>query len=329
MSRRSFRLEAVVGSGAFGEVYRATNLETGEELALKLLHPEWSLNRDVAAALVQEGRVLAALDHPSMLKYRGMAWIQGCLGLFTEFVDGVSLSKFGQVSERSAVDIIQALAHGLADGRRTLGPSHAPLELVHQDIKPANIVITPNAEVKLIDFGLAYTRESGEQIMGGGTPAFLPPEKFRGEAGDASADVYALGVVLFSMLSGERYVRPEDRQARKRFVTDERAYRAWSRCRITGIKDVPAPRLERLLSRMLSWRPEDRPTVGEVAAELAELRPQTRGNSLARACAIRRWHTEPCAGSRVLQEDTTPPSFVANHPEVWSAPDPESQALAS
>jgi eukaryotic-like serine/threonine-protein kinase len=191
-----YKIEALVGVGGMGQVYKARDTLLGRYVAIKTSGKQFSL------LFEREARAISALNHPHICQLHDV----GPNYLVMEFVEGVSLH--GPMATAKVVEyarqILDALEHAHEKG------------IVHRDLKPANIIVT-SAGVKLLDFGLAKLNPSTEQgeiatqaavpsITGGviGTPAYMAPEQWEGKPADARSDIYAFGCVLYEMLTGKR-----------------------------------------------------------------------------------------------------------------------------
>ena len=203
-----FDIVRELGHGGMGVVYLAHATHLGCDVALKALPPEASkdpLNRD---RFTLEARAAAKINHPGVARVFDFDEIEGQLFIVSEFVDGRSLRKElaeGPLPQERAV----ALAIEIADAL------HAAHEagVVHRDLKPDNVMLTRTGSVKVVDFGIAYVANSDDKrltVHGAiGTPAYMAPEQAAGEPGDARTDVYAIGLVLSEMLSGQRPFAPQ------------------------------------------------------------------------------------------------------------------------
>lgn len=200
-------VEGVVGRGGSGVVYRVRQVRLGRLAALKILDPS-IVARDPAFAerLQREGQALARLDHPGVLKVFDFGERNGRHYLLTEFVDGIDLRKLmamGHLAPTEALRMVPSICAALQYAH-----DHG---VVHRDIKPENILVDVDGNVKVADFGLArilgeapaasphLTRES--QVLG--TPRYMAPEQWRGASVDHRADIFAIGVVLYELLTGQ------------------------------------------------------------------------------------------------------------------------------
>jgi eukaryotic-like serine/threonine-protein kinase len=262
-----FEIERLAGAGAMGSVYRARDLVTGGPVAVKVVRRP---SHEAALRFEREARVLARLSHPAIVGYIDHGRTEEDMFLVMEWLEGESLSE--RLSQRGL-----SPAESVAMGRRlasALGFAHAA-GVVHRDVKPSNVFL-PHGRVEaamLVDFGIAHlvARDTDITMTGAmvGTPAFVSPEQARGERSlDARSDVFSLGAVLYKCLTG----RPP-------FVSDD-VYDLLVRV----IRDPIAPPsalrpglpedLDRLVARMLSKAPDDRPKDGAaVVKELDALAP--------------------------------------------------------
>ncbi|MCA9591999.1 MAG: serine/threonine protein kinase [Myxococcales bacterium] len=191
-----------IGRGAMGEVHEALHVDLGRTVALKLLEND---SASVAAAerLRAEARTIARLEHENLVTLHDFGFTSDGRPFYAmELLTGESLDRF--VERERTMPIKHALRVGI-EACRALTVAHAA-GVVHRDIKPGNLFQTKNGTVKLLDFGVAKQNNTIEQEGGGlslvGTLEYMAPEQARGEAGDARSDIYALGAVLYELLTG-------------------------------------------------------------------------------------------------------------------------------
>jgi serine/threonine protein kinase/tetratricopeptide (TPR) repeat protein len=204
-----YEIIASLGRGGMGEVYRARDRQLGREVALKLLREDFSADTRLLNRLGQEARTLASLNHPNIATLFAFSQADGRWFLVMELVEGTDLQerlREGPLETEQAIRVATQIAEGLS-------VAHAR-GVVHRDLKPANVKITTDGRVKILDFGLAKSEalaQDGDQTLPAnltvdgaisGTPAYLAPERIRGETGDARSDIFALGILLYEMLSG-------------------------------------------------------------------------------------------------------------------------------
>ena len=201
-----YTVRTVLGEGGMAVVYRVVHDQLGSEHALKVLKLP---THAIQERLLLEGRVQATLRHPNVVAVTGIVDVEGAPGLVMELVDGPSLASFIQEGDLS-LEQIDALAEGILAG---VASAHAA-GLVHRDLKPANILLAREGAAivpKITDFGLAklVQSEEGENAtrtgISLGTPAYMSPEQIESSRSvDARSDVFALGTLLFELVSGER-----------------------------------------------------------------------------------------------------------------------------
>ncbi|MBM4119129.1 tetratricopeptide repeat protein, partial [bacterium] len=195
-----YAIEALLGSGAMGEVYRVHDTRLDCTRALKLLHYSGTIDAQDRARFLREARVAAGLNHPGICTVHEIDDIDGRAFIVMEYVPGQDLAARIAQGALPWPEVLR-IARELAEA---LQVAHAA-GVVHRDIKPRNIRLTPEGHVKILDFGLAKLAGADELTRSGaaaGTPAYMSPEQARGGAVDARSDLWALGVVLYEMLSG-------------------------------------------------------------------------------------------------------------------------------
>ncbi|MCB9602612.1 MAG: protein kinase [Sandaracinus sp.] len=199
-----YRIRRRLGAGGMGVVYEAEHELLGRRVALKMLHPEHAERAEVRRRFENEARVVAALDHPNVVAAFDVGRTpDGAPFVVYELLAGQELEA--RLVERGALDVDEAieLCRGIAAG---LAAAHAH-GVVHRDLKPANVFVTEAGVPKVLDFGISKLHGGlGTATRTGafmGTPAYMAPEQLcDASAVDARADVYALGVVLYRMLTG-------------------------------------------------------------------------------------------------------------------------------
>jgi eukaryotic-like serine/threonine-protein kinase len=197
-----YRLEGRIASGGMGEVWRAADTVLERPVAVKLLRPEYSGDADTLARFRAEARHAAAVSHPGIAHVYdyGEGGPDGSPFLVMELVDGPALTE---LLARGPLDTVQAL-DVVAQAAAALAAAHAA-GLVHRDIKPGNLLVTPGGTVKITDFGIAYAAGSAPLTRTGaliGTPAYLAPERIAGAPATPASDLYSLGIVEYECLAG-------------------------------------------------------------------------------------------------------------------------------
>jgi TolB-like protein len=197
-----YTVTAELGAGAMGRVYLARDERTGRRVALKFLVPAAAGDGEARARLTREATAAARLSHPNIVTLLAAEEADGELFLVQEYVEGESLAERiarGPLGPAELPRLAQALASALAHAH-----SHGVL---HRDLKPANVLVSADGTWKVTDFGIA--RVEGEGTLTGtgsvvGTLAYLAPERVSGHRGDARADLFALGAVLYEAMCGRR-----------------------------------------------------------------------------------------------------------------------------
>ena len=263
---RRYALESRIATGGMGEVWRASDTVLGRDVAVKLLKAEYADSGASRSRFETEARHAASLHHPgvaAVYDYGESAATDGSgvarPYLVMELVDGQPLSALLEPGQPLDPEAARDL---LAQAADALGAAHAA-GIVHRDVKPANLLVTPGRVVKITDFGIARAAEGMAltetgQVMG--TPQYLSPEQARGSSATPASDVYSLGVVAFECLAG-----------RRPFVAETPVATALAHLREPVPElpdDVPAD-LAGVVRRAMAKAPEDRFTdATELAAAL-------------------------------------------------------------
>ena len=255
-----YRVDALLGSGAMGTVYRVHDLELEETVALKMIKSQ------VDAASLElfrrEVRLARRVTHRNVVRTFDIGEHEGAKFLTLEYVDGMSLRRaLGQ--GRLDVDRGLAIAARVCMGLAAIHDA----SIVHRDLKPDNVLLGHGGEVKVADFGIAFAAGSVGREIGGGTPGYMSPEQVEGRPVDARSDLYALGVLLFELFAGQRPwagpIAPSDLPP------------------LTRAAPVPAA-LADIVARCLQRDPSRRPiSVASVSSELNELASVAGPTSLA------------------------------------------------
>ena len=207
-----YRFDSRLATGGMGEVWRATDLVLGRQVAVKLLKAEYADDPTFRSRFETEARNAAALHHPNVASVFDFGEMSGDEGpadgtarpfLVMELVRGEPLSALLRGGEPmppgTAADLVAQAADGLAAAHE--------LGIVHRDVKPANLLVTPDRTVKITDFGIARAADAVALTQTGqvvGTPQYLSPEQAEGKQSTGASDIYSLGVVLYECLAGRR-----------------------------------------------------------------------------------------------------------------------------
>lgn len=198
-----YELHEELGKGGFGAVYRAVDTSLGREVAIKILHPQLTVDQNFIARFRREARILASLDNRHIVTIYELDEVDGRIFISMRNLSGGSLKAViqqkGALPNQQADAILRQVINGLKDAH-TKG-------LIHRDLKPENILFDAHGEAAITDFGLVRdSRDSSFSIgpSGGilGTPSYIAPEIWKGAPASAVSDIYALGCIFYEMLSG-------------------------------------------------------------------------------------------------------------------------------
>jgi serine/threonine-protein kinase len=260
-----------------GEVYRATDTKLNRDVALKILPEQFASDSQRMGRFQREAEVLASLDHPNIGQIYGIEEAGQTKALVLQLIEGPTLADKiaqGPIPVEEALKIALQMAEGLEAAHEK--------GVIHRDLKPANIKITPEGQVKILDFGLAKALEAEVPVsslsqsptltnaatQAGvilGTAAYMSPEQAKGKPVDKRADVFAFGAVLYEMLTGKRAFEGED-------VSDTLASILAREPDYTRLPANLHPRLPELLDRCLGKDPKRRwQAIGDVRIEIEQV----------------------------------------------------------
>lgn len=259
----NYEIVAAIGAGGMGEVYRARDTRLGRDVAIKVLPETFSKDADRLRRFEQEARTVATLNHPNILAIHDIGEHNGAPFLVSELLEGRSLREElngGALPTRRAVEYGTQIAQGLAAAHDK--------GIVHRDLKPENIFITHDGRAKILDFGLAkLAKLAGAADEGAtlgataqdttpgvvlGTVGYMSPEQVKGEPADARSDIFALGVILYEMLSGQRAFRRDTSAETMTAILKE------DPPELTTLGKPVSPALERIVRRCIEKKPLQR-----------------------------------------------------------------------
>jgi eukaryotic-like serine/threonine-protein kinase len=256
-----YEILAPLGAGGMGEVYRARDTRLGRDVAIKVLPEALARDAERLRRFETEARAVAALNHPNILSIHDIGTHDGAPYLVSECLEGQSLRQElsgGALPLRRAVEYGTEIAQGLAAAHDK--------GIIHRDLKPENIFVTRDGRVKILDFGLAKLAISEAGLEEGatleavptsagvilGTVGYMSPEQVRGDAADARSDIFALGTVLYEMLSGQRAFRRDTSAETMTAILKE------DPPEVSASGKPISPALERIIRRCLEKKPLQR-----------------------------------------------------------------------
>jgi serine/threonine protein kinase/tetratricopeptide (TPR) repeat protein len=261
-----FVVGEALGAGGMGVVYRADDTRLGRAVALKFLLPPYNLDAAAKTRFLREAKAVAALDNPNLCALYEVGtsddgWLFLAMALYEGETLRARLTREGLIPLRDAIDMSRQIAQGL-HAAHSAG-------IVHRDLKPGNVMLLPDGTVRILDFGLAKVRDQSVTETGGafGTVSFMSPEQILAGKVDGRADLWALGVVLYEMLTGRKPFGGEEEVAiAHAIIHDEPQLPSTHR------RGLPAA-LESLVLRLLRKDPAKRPAdAAELLGELARIR---------------------------------------------------------
>jgi serine/threonine-protein kinase len=213
-----YKLVRLIAAGGMAEVYLARQAGAAgfqKLVCLKRILPHLARDKQFVEMFLNEARLAARLDHPNIVSIFDLGEANGNYFIAMEFIDGPSLRAVAKRAQERGerlpiaeiVKIVSMAASGLHYAHELAGDDGKPLGLVHRDISPDNVLVHRNGAAKVVDFGIAKAANSGGLTRTGtlkGKVAYMPPEQLRGDPLDRRADVFALGVVLYEMIAGQR-----------------------------------------------------------------------------------------------------------------------------
>ena len=265
-----YHIIELVGEGAMGVVYRATDSVLDRTVAIKVMNESIARQEDLRKRFLHEAQAAASLQHPNVVSIYDMGEVDGHMFIAMEFVDGVDLEKLlelGQpLSLQARLDIIIDVLTGLTFAHKR--------GIVHRDIKPANIRVTEDGRAKIMDFGVAHLASSSMTSTGSflGTPSYMAPEQITEGKTTPQTDLFAVGGVLYQLLT---MLKPFDAPTLQnlffRIITEKPK-------RISEIMPGLPPALDRIVEKAMAKEPSDRyASALEMANELSAVRSKLSG----------------------------------------------------
>jgi eukaryotic-like serine/threonine-protein kinase len=280
---KKYRLEAEIGAGAMGRVYRACQVDLARDVAVKLLHPMMAADEGARLRFAREAKVAARLSHPGAVAVLDFGLDEGVPFLVMELMEGETLRQRlgrGPIARADAIGIISEVADALVAAHE--------IRLIHRDLKPENTFLqhTSSGErVRVVDFGLAFLA-TDEAAVGrltqdgyvGGTPAYMSPEQVHGRGVGPAADIYSLGCMFYELIAGH----PPFRGSLAELLTSQ-AYAPPRSLRLLDVSPPVALELDRLILAMLAKSAPTRPSPSAVWQALRDLVADTPSRASAPA----------------------------------------------
>ncbi|MCB9601017.1 MAG: serine/threonine protein kinase [Sandaracinus sp.] len=281
-----YRIDDLLGEGGIGRVYRATHLKLDRPVALKVLHEGFRNSADVRQRFEREAKTLSALRHPNVVTITDYGVEDDLPFLVMELVEGRDLDQLLE-SQEEPLPIGRVIGL-MSQVLRSLAQAHG-MGIIHRDLKPGNALlqVLPDGSdhVEVLDFGLAKFVDDAPAAVSSpkltragtvvGTPAYMAPEQASGGACDARTDVYAAGVMLFELLTGELPFPMQDPAAMLR------AHLVQTPPKLRSLRPEVAPSLEALIDRALAKDPAQRFADGaDMLAALEAIDPRPSGERL-------------------------------------------------
>ncbi|HEY3451831.1 MAG TPA: serine/threonine-protein kinase [Myxococcales bacterium] len=270
---RRYEMGGRIAQGGMAEILAACSVSqpgVTKRLALKRIRTDRSADPVFVARFFDEARLAMQLSHANIVQVFDFGRLEeGEFFLAMEFVEGVDLQRLRRMDSHrtlppaEALHVVSQVLRGLDYAHRRTDAAGQPLNIVHLDVKPANVLLSFEGEVKLTDFGVARSRDAQRPQVGiSGTVPFMSPEQARGQKLDVRSDIFSAGLLLHALLAGASPWGEEDDEATLLRVRSGRA----------ELKGLPLPELQPILSRALAPSPDDRfPTAGAFADALEEL----------------------------------------------------------
>ena len=299
---RQYRFVSLLGSGGFGEVYLAEAISTGfrKPVAIKILKREWADHPEIRGRLADEAAMLGLLRHPNIVSAENFSVLDGQPALVMEYVPGITLlDAIKMVAQghppgvRAIAEVGAAIASALdAAYWRPATGTQAPIAVLHRDVKPGNVRLTPHGEVKLLDFGIACSEVLDRSVettqSQPGSLSYMAPELLQGRRASPASDVYSLGVVLMEGFSCKRF-------GWAGASAEEHATKLSGA--LQRLTHVPAPFVA-LLAEVLAYDPQRRPLAADLMRACRGLARSVGGPDLREWCEAHAHGSGPSAEPR-------------------------------
>lgn len=318
-----YQLETQLGSGGMAAVYKARDLMLERTVAIKVLRKDFSEDPTFGERFRQEAKAAANLSHPNIVTVHDFGFDKGRLFIVLEFIPGITLKTLinqrGRLTKEKGIPLLVQACAGIGYAHRA--------GLVHCDVKPQNILVTPDQRVKVTDFGIAralasiHSDEQSDIVWG--SPQYFSPEQAVGKAPSPASDVYSLGVILYEMLTGQLpFISSSSTEL-------ARLHREAQPPRPQNLNPAIGEDLNRIILKVLSKEPSSRyRTADQLGRVLITFSPKTGSDRVSRPASQPRDIPKPQpvvqqAASREIQ----PPPTVTPRPTHREVVPPASNPL--
>jgi serine/threonine protein kinase/Tfp pilus assembly protein PilF len=272
-----YQIISLLGTGSMGLVYKAKDLKLNRFVALKFLHPDLEIDDQTKQSLVQEAHAISTLDHPNICTiYEIDQTEDGRLFIAIAYYEGETLKDKilnGPINEDDTVKIIEQIAQGLSKAHQA--------GIVHRDVKPANIIITSDKLVKIVDFGVAILMQDVKDSRPGGiigTPTYISPEQAKKKKTDQRSDIWSLGVIFYEMLTGKQpFDKNNDAALIYSIIFDDPIP-------ISNYKPEISLKIQNIINKSLSKDPKNR--YQRINEFLSELKKWDKTDSVPSVCIL-------------------------------------------
>lgn len=294
-----YRLEEMLGSGGMAVVYRAVDLMLERPVAVKILRQNFTDDDEFRERFRQEARAAANLSHPNIVTVHDFGISEGHPFIVMEFVPGQHLKRIIQQQTRLSVqDTVNLMAQACAG----IGYAHRA-GIVHCDIKPHNMVVTPDMHLKMTDFGiaraLASIRPDEQAEIVWGSPQYFSPEQAAGSAPSPASDVYSLGVVMYEMLTGALPYQANTSEELARLHQNARPIPPHT------LNPAVPPELEKIVLKLLAKEPAARYRTADQLGHILESLFNDNGSEISLEVNGRLESVEPVQPTRMPVTRTT------------------------
>lgn len=265
-----YQIDTLIGVGGMANVYKATDVRSGRTVAVKMLKEECMANEELVRRFKNESKAISILNHPNIVKVWDVSTYEGRPYIVMEYIDGITLKEY--LNQRGGPLTWKEVVHFISKVLSALEHAHSK-GIVHRDVKPQNIMLLADGNIKMMDFGIArFSRSQSHTISDKaiGSVHYISPEQAKGDLTGATADIYSVGIMMYEMLSG-----------RLPFLSDSAVSIA-----IMQISDQAVPLnkvapgvplgLQQITERAMAKRPEDRyPTARAMLDDLDAFKRNT------------------------------------------------------